>query len=232
MQAIILVGGLGTRLQSVVKDVPKPMALINGKPFLAYLVDSLQKQGVTRIILSMHHLHEQIEAYFLTYHQTIQIDYLIESKPLGTGGAVSHAISQMEITDTVFVLNGDTFVKLNYKDMLHAHQKASSSLTLALHGVANCERYGKVSVDGDWVVALQEKGAVGPGYINAGVYLLEPAIFNTISLPEAFSLEKDFLIPHLHALHPLAYSMTDYFIDIGVPEDYLLAQSQLQRMLD
>src|SRR3989344_3377185 len=115
MQAIILAGGFGTRLRSVVADSPKPMALIHGKPFLAYLLDYLTSQGITDVVLSVHYLREQIETYFKTNYNGISIRYAVEEQPLGTGGAIKHALNYINISSPVFVLNGDTFLKLNYQ---------------------------------------------------------------------------------------------------------------------
>src|SRR5579872_7369319 len=117
MQAIILAGGFGTRLQSVVKNCPKPMAPVHGKPFLAYLIEYLKLQGITRVVLSVHYLREQIEDFFKDNYQGIEICYAVEEQPWGTGGAIVHALKKIELTQPVFVLNGDTFLKLDYRAM-------------------------------------------------------------------------------------------------------------------
>lgn len=221
MQAIILAGGFGTRLQSVVKDIPKPMAPVHDKPFLAYLLDYLKSQGMTRVILSVHYLREQIEAFFGQHYQGIEITYAVEHQPLGTGGAIVHAFQYIDPSKPVFVLNGDTYLKLNYHAMLTQYSAASPSLTMALRKIQDCSRYGMVSVEGQTVTAFTEKGVTGPGFINAGVYLLSPDIFKLFPIAhQSFSFEKDFLFPKIDSLSAQAFIVDDYFIDIGVPEDY------------
>jgi len=220
MQAIILAGGLGTRLRSVLTDVPKPMAPIHGKPFLAYLIGYLKSQGITEIILSVHYLREQIQDYFKSSYQGVSIRYAIEEEPLGTGGAILHALKLVDPSQPVFVLNGDTFVKLNYQAM---YQEKNNLMAMALRNVPDCSRYGVVRVENQKVVAFEEQGGHYPGAINAGVYLLSSTLFQSYSLPKSFSFERDFLFPNIATLQPQAFMVEDYFIDIGIPEDYARA---------
>lgn len=227
MQAIILVGGLGTRLRSVLNDVPKPMAPINSKPFLAYLLDYLQGQGVTKVIFSVHYLREKIQEYFHHRYLDIDIEYAVEAEPLGTGGAILNALSINQSCEPIFILNGDTFVKVDYKSMYERHLQQNSAITMALRVVDDCSRYGKVLVDQQIVTAFTEKGEAGQGYINAGVYLIDPQLFKAFDMPMQFSLEKDFLLPYLSRLQPHAFVANDYFIDIGIPEDYARAKAEL-----
>lgn len=227
MQAIILVGGLGTRLRSVLHDVPKPMAPINAKPFLAYLLDYLQGQGVTKVIFSVHYLREKIQAYFHDRYLNIDIDYAVEADPLGTGGAILNALSTNQSHEPIFIINGDTFVKVDYKAMYERHLQQNSAMSMALRVVDDCSRYGKVVVEQNIVTEFKEKGESGQGYINAGVYLIDPELFKSFEMPTQFSLEKDFLLPYLSRLQPHAFIANDYFIDIGIPEDYARAQAEL-----
>lgn len=227
MQAIILVGGLGTRLRSVLHDVPKPMAPIDSKPFLAYLLDYLHGQGITKIIFSVHYLREKIQSYFGDHYHGMDISYAIEAEPLGTGGAILNALSVNENPEPVFILNGDTFVKVDYKSMYERHLQSSGDFTMALRAVNDCSRYGKVVVEQNIVTQFKEKGETGQGYINAGVYLVNPQLFSQFDLPSHFSLEKDFLLPYLPRLNPQAFIANDYFIDIGIPEDYARAKAEL-----
>jgi D-glycero-alpha-D-manno-heptose 1-phosphate guanylyltransferase len=224
MQAIILAGGFGTRLQSVVKNVPKPMASIHGKPFLAYLIEYLKSQGITQVILSVHYRRKQIQAFFKSSYQDIDIQYAVEEQPLGTGGAIVNALQLMASTQPVFILNGDTFLKLNYQDMFAEHQKNASNLTIALRKIADCSRYGVVVTAGDEVTAFNEQGGAYPGLINAGVYLVAPGFFEKFPVVESvFSFEKDFLFNNIHQLKAKAFIVNEYFIDIGIPEDYARA---------
>jgi len=227
MRAIILVGGLGTRLRSVLKDVPKPMAPIENKPFLAYLLDYLLLQGITEVVFSVHYLSEKIQAYFQSDYRGIKILYAEEVEALGTGGAVVNALNLHPTSAPVFVLNGDTFVKLDYQSMYQRYLQAASDLSMALRAVEDCSRYGRVIVEEQVVTSFTEKGVSGPGYINAGVYLINPALFQAFDLPMHFSLEKDFLLPFIASLRPHAFLANDYFIDIGIPEDYARAKAEL-----
>ncbi len=225
MQAVILAGGFGTRLQSVVKNIPKPMAPIQGKPFLAYLIEYLKSQGITRVILSVYYLREQIENFFGNSYDGVDIVYVGEEKPLGTGGAIVNALQHADVNQPVFVLNGDTFLKLNYHAMLAQHSNTQPILTMALRKVADCSRYGVVLTEGEDVVSFSETGEAGiGGLINAGVYLISPYLLQKFPLAlEPFSFEKDFLFPQISQLKPKAFVVDDYFIDIGVPEDYARA---------
>lgn len=217
MQAIVLAGGFGTRLRSVVADVPKPMAPIHGKPFLAYLLDYLKSQGVTDIVLSVHYLREQIQEYFKTSYAGMTIRYAIEETPLGTGGAIACSLPLIDATRPVFVLNGDTFLKMDYQAMYAKHH---GLLTMALREITDCSRYGVVLTEQDHVTAFKEQGGAHPGLINAGVYLLDARLAALFPSVTAFSFERDFLFPRIAELKPQAFAVNDYFIDIGVPEDY------------
>lgn len=221
MQAIILAGGFGTRLQSVVKNCPKPMAPIHNKPFLAYLIDYLKSQGITEVVLSVHYLREQIEDFFKDNYQGIKIRYAVEEQPLGTGGAIVHALKKIDSTQPVFILNGDTLLKLNYKTMYEKHFQNNTYLTIALRKIENCNRYGVVSVSETEITAFDKLGGEHPGLINAGVYLIDSSIFQKFPVSASvFSFEKDFLPSCVRHLKAHAFVVEDYFIDIGVPEDY------------
>lgn len=226
MKAIILAGGFGTRLQAVLPHVPKPMAPIHDKPFLAYLLQYLKAQGFTTIIFSVHYLREQIQNYFQTHYLDMDIHYAIEETPLGTGGAMVNSLLQIQTNEPIFILNGDTFVKLDYQAMFLQHQKSSTSITMALRSIEDCSRYGKVMIEKNTVIEFKEKGEAGPGLINAGVYLVEPNIFTHFKLSSPFSFEQDFLLSHLVDLKPQAFMTNHYFIDIGIPEDYARAQRE------
>ncbi|MES2219126.1 MAG: nucleotidyltransferase family protein [Pseudomonadota bacterium] len=220
MQAIILAGGFGTRLRSVLADVPKPMAPLHGKPFLAYLLYYLKGQGVTDVALSVHYLREQIEAYFGNSYKEISIQYAVEERPLGTGGAIIKSLPLTDPSRPVFVLNGDTFLQMDYRAMLVMHHQHGGLLSMALRSVDDCSRYGVVMTENNVITAFKEQGGSYPGLINAGVYLLNANLFRGRSFPEQFSFERDFLFPEVASIKPQAFVVEDYFIDIGVPEDY------------
>lgn len=226
MEAIVLAGGLGTRLRDTVPDLPKAMAPIGGRPFLAYLLDYLASQGVARVVISVGYRHEQIIGCFGAAHGAMKLEYCVEDSPLGTGGAIRKSLGQVE-GDSVFILNGDTLAAVDYAAM-HAEQRArGAGLSMALKTVPDASRYGRVEVADGCVMRFQEKGYAGPGLINLGVYLMGTGLMGTYDLPEKFSFEQDFLHPHLDSLRPVAHVSDDYFIDIGVPEDYRRAEREL-----
>jgi D-glycero-alpha-D-manno-heptose 1-phosphate guanylyltransferase len=226
MQAIILAGGFGTRLRSVLADVPKPMAPLHGKPFLAYLLDYLKGQGVRDVVLSVHYLREQIEEYFGDSFKDISLQYAVEARPLGTGGAIIKSLPLVDPSRPVFVLNGDTFLKMDYRAMLVMHHQHGGLLSMALRSVEDCSRYGVVVTENNIITAFKEQGGSYPGLINAGVYLLNANLFKGRNFPEQFSFERDFLFPEVASIKPQAFVVEDYFIDIGVPEDYERAMKE------
>ncbi len=222
MQAIILAGGFGTRLQAVIPDLPKSLAPIQQRPFLFYLLRYLQIQGITHVIFALHHMADKIIAYLQTLPTDLSFTYICEQEPMGTGGAIRNALSFYKDNKPVFVLNGDTFVKLDYRAMYRVHQQ--TRLTVALSEMDNCERYGRILVDNDRVIAMREKGDASCGWINAGVYLLDPQIFADFPLRK-FSFEQDFLPAYITSEQVKAFLVRDYFIDIGIPEDYAKCSS-------
>lgn len=226
MEAIILAGGMGTRLKTVITDIPKPMAPIHGEPFLSYLLNYLSNQHITKVILSTGYMHEVVENYYGRKYGNLMIDYSIELEPLGTGGAIKKALTKVS-TDNVFVLNGDTFFKVDLKSLLNIHLSTNSDLTLALKPLNKVSRYGTVSVDGFKVTNFEEKKKRKCGNINGGIYLLNKNLFSNFKLPERFSFEE-FMEKNIENLNLYAHVFeASYFVDIGVPEDYLKAQSEL-----
>lgn len=224
MKAIILAGGFGTRLRFVVSDVPKPLASIAGRPFLAWLIDSLAAQGVTHVTLSVHHQWEKIRDYFTANPFPVPIEYAVEPTALGTGGAMKFALGTS--TEPTLVLNGDSYVKADIRALYKQHLENNAALSMVLRKVPDSGRYGTVETQGDIITAFGEGKAGESGLINAGVYVLNPALFQE-NLPEAFSFERDYLPPRLGTLKPRAFIAEDYFIDIGIPEDYARAQVEL-----
>ncbi len=224
--AVILAGGFGTRLQPVVKDRPKPMALIRGRPFLELLLDRLVEQQVTAIVLAVGYKAESISSYFGSSYRGVTVSYSIEVEPLGTGGAVRQALSQVNTPDAI-VLNGDTWTSFSIRDMLNAHSAQGAALSMGIVAVADVSRYGAINVESGRVHSIREKGDAGPGFINAGVYLFGARARALLPDEKVFSLEQDFLVPHLAELKPLACVFDPPFIDIGIPSDYQRAQTLL-----
>ncbi len=225
MRAILLAGGMGTRLRSVVQDVPKPMAPVAGRPFLSHLMDYLQGQGITEVILSVGYLGQSIIDFYGNLYGDIAIRYAVEREPLGTGGGLRNALEQVDAFP-VFALNADTLVHLDYRKMQGAAERSRTSLTMALRPVPDTDRYGTAIVEDDRVVGFAAGGPSQSGLINAGVYLFWENILKN-GLPPQFSFEKDFLEPRACQLRPLAFVADGYFIDIGVPDDYARAQMEL-----
>jgi D-glycero-alpha-D-manno-heptose 1-phosphate guanylyltransferase len=229
--AVILAGGFGTRLQSLVSDVPKPMASVGGRPFRAYLLDYLNNQGIARVILALGYKHQAIIDYFGNRYRSLDLSYLIEESPLGTGGALRWATA-VAAPGPIMALNGDTFLAMEYGPMFAAHLAGEVNITIALRFVPNAGRYGGVVVDQGRITSFLEKGSAEPGWINAGVYILDRDIFTPFHLPEVFSFERDFLQKYCSRLLPLAYFTKADFIDIGTPEDYLRVQAGLEQFFD
>jgi len=220
-EAIVLAGGFGTRLRAVVRDVPKPLAPIAGRPFLAWLLDSLARQGVRRVILSTGYLGDLVRATMGDSHDGMSLDYVQEETPLGTGGALWRALP-LAAAARVFALNGDTWSGA----ALHAlaAEAPEADLTLAVRPVPDRSRFGSVLVAGNVVTGLEEKGPSGPGLVHAGLYVLRQDLPARFPFAAPFSLETEVLAhPGRFALRALRTDAP--FLDIGTPEDFARAQS-------
>jgi D-glycero-alpha-D-manno-heptose 1-phosphate guanylyltransferase len=226
MEAIVLAGGLGTRLAGRLNGVPKPMVPIAGRPFLEILLNQLKRAGCGRVVLSVGHLHNVIQDFFGTSFNGMNLEYAIESVPLGTGGAIRLALQKAR-EESVLVLNGDTFLDADYGALLRFHVAERTSFTIAVVQVENAARYGRVLFNENRIVGFEEKGRSGPGWINAGTYVIEKRIQWPHALPEKFSIESDVLSREIGRLAPAAYPVNGFFLDIGLPEDLDRAQTEL-----
>lgn len=230
-EAIILAGGFGTRLRSVITDLPKPMAPVNGKPFLHYLFVYLKHYNISKVILSVGYLSEKIEAEFGTNYLGIEVDYAFEKEAVGTGGGIRLAMGKCSGAH-ILVLNGDTFFDVKLDDFFHAHLGGTSDATLALRKVEDASRYGTIQLEENRINAFKEKSpdVKGSALINGGVYLLRKKTFlgNTES-GKAFSIENDFFAKLADKLWLQAFPCEGYFIDIGIPEDFERAQKEFER---
>lgn len=227
MEAIVLAGGFGTRLQGLIKDIPKPMAPINGKPFLTYVFNYLRKNGVSRFILSVGYKRESIQDYFGDEYRSIPILYAVEETPLGTGGGIKESL-KMTSNSVVLVINGDTFFDVDLGKLLSTHTANGADVTLACKYMDDFERYGSIEFDeAGKMVSFKEKTDSKDGYINGGVYAMNRDIFVPFSLTPPFSFETDFLEVYLKDLNVRVLQCEGYFIDIGVPDDYERAQKGL-----
>ncbi|MFO0433211.1 MAG: nucleotidyltransferase family protein [bacterium] len=225
--AIILAGGLGTRLRTVVSNVPKVLAPVAGRPFLHHLLRRLDAAGFVRVVLAVGYLRDLVMESVGSQYLDLSISYSTEEEPLGTGGAIRQALAAVEAARAL-VINGDTWLDVDYRAMLAAHMAAQSRVTLAVVPVNDVSRYGSVVIGADGrVVRFAEKGERRQGLINGGVYVLEQDVLCDASLPSVFSFESDFLVSRCEAVRPLAFSTSGQFIDIGVPEDYEMAKAIL-----
>ena len=219
-EAIILAGGLGTRLKSVVADVPKCMAPVNGVPFISYIIAYLQKQDVTRFIFALGYKSEIVIEYLEEHFSTLDKVYIIEKEQLGTGGAIKKACEAVT-NENVMVVNGDTIFNISLSQLAAVHQMQKAHCTIALKKLHDFDRYGAVEKDDNGIItAFKEKQLCASGYINGGIYAIRVADFLARPLPEKFSFEKDYLEKYIPEKKFAGLAFNNYFIDIGVPEDY------------
>ena len=224
LDAIILCGGRGTRLNSVLSDCPKPLAPVLGKPFLDYLISYLATSGMVRAVtLAIHHMSDRFIEHYATHVPPLPIRFVREPRPYGTGGALMNALSAND-SETVLCLNGDSIVGCDLAKLVAAHRKFQTGVTLALVAVENTERYGRVVCDDTGqILSFSEKSAsAGPGLINAGVYVIDKSTLGPWD-GEVLSMETD-ILPRLARegrLHGIR--VKGPFIDIGMPETYAAA---------
>lgn len=229
-EAIILAGGFGTRLKHIISDVPKPMAPVNGKPFLSWLFQKLEKTGIEHVILSTGYLHEKIESYYGNKFEDMKLTYSQETTPLGTGGAILFGLEKAK-TDNVLVLNGDTMFDVGFNVLERFHFDKKSVLSVALREVEDVSRYGSVGINyEDKIVSFTEKNEVsGKGTINGGIYIVNKKWFKNLNLPKKFSFEKEVLETKYIDNDFYGKAFNSYFIDIGIPEDYGRAQREFKQ---
>jgi D-glycero-alpha-D-manno-heptose 1-phosphate guanylyltransferase len=233
-EAIILAGGLGTRLRSVIADKPKCMAPVAGKPFLHYLISFLQKNKIGNFIFSVGYMHEIIEEYLKENYQQLHYKISLEEEPLGTGGDIKMACKKTSQKD-VLICNGDTLYKIDCNSLSKFHEEKNAVCSLSLKPMINFDRYGIVELNEDnSIKSFKEKQFYGSGLINGGIYALNIAEFIKENLPEKFSFEKDYLEKNIRSKNQrstlFGQVQDEYFIDIGIPEDYKKAQVELASM--
>jgi len=225
MEAIVLAGGMGTRLRQVVPDLPKPMAPVAGRPFLEIVLTTLAEKGFRRVVLSLGYMADKVVSHFGGDFAGMDLVYEIEQSPLGTGGAVRAALAHCT-ADHVFVFNGDTFLDLETV-ALEAQWTTLRNPIIVAREVPDTARYGRLEVAEGRVCGFLEKGRAGAGLINAGCYVLPSDLLNGFALGMAFSLEADFLADAVTRQRIDVFITKGMFIDIGVPEDYARAQTEL-----
>jgi D-glycero-alpha-D-manno-heptose 1-phosphate guanylyltransferase len=225
MEAIILAGGLGTRLREVVPDLPKPMAMVAGKPFLEIMLTKMAAQGFDRIILSLGYMAEKITTYFGNNFQGMELIYEIEDAPLGTGGAIKAALQHCK-TEYAIIFNGDTYLELAISELVKVWS-INKSPVIVVREVPDTVRFGRIHIENGQIINFLEKGIQGPGYINAGCYVLPKHTLDRFAINKPFSIETEYFMKELSSQTFNAYITKGLFIDIGVPEDYELAQNLL-----
>ena len=226
-ECIVLAGGLGTRLRSAVPDLPKCMAPVAGKPFLAHVIGYFQKQGVEKFIFSLGYKSEVIQEYLEAEYPALHKQYVIEKDPLGTGGAIQLACRQAT-EKNVLILNGDTLFSIQLPAITAFHEQHQAHCTLALKPMQHFDRYGVVEIaDNGAIKSFKEKQFYESGLINGGIYALQVESFLKEGLPDKFSFEKDYL-EKFYTVRPMYGVVQDeYFIDIGIPEDFEKANREL-----
>jgi D-glycero-alpha-D-manno-heptose 1-phosphate guanylyltransferase len=228
VKAIILAGGFGTRLRTVINNTPKVMASVNEKPFLEYILFSLYKSNIEEVVLSVHYLSNHIKDYFGNSYKGMKLKYTEESSPLGTGGAIKHSLSHLRKTDNILVMNGDSFVNCDLLQVIEEHKSSECPISMVVKKLPVSERYGTLEIQNNKIVSFKEKKPEKDCFINTGIYLISSRIFSNYNLPESFSFEKDFLQKEIPSLNINAIYTDSFFIDIGIPEDYKKAQTSLE----
>jgi histidinol-phosphate phosphatase family protein len=224
LDVAVLAGGLGTRLRSLVADRPKALAQVHGRPFLGFLLDQLAAAGFRSVIFCTGYLGEQIRHAFGERYESLRLRYSQEPKPLGTAGALRFALPQIT-SDPVLVLNGDSFCGIDLKSYVRWHCDRGAAGSMVLTRVLSSERYGSVKLDKDASIARfsEKQQSTGPGWINAGIYLLSHKILASIPEGENVSLEHD-VFPDWTGRGLYGYYSRAHFLDIGTPEAFSSAE--------
>ncbi|MGF1685683.1 nucleotidyltransferase family protein [Photobacterium japonica] len=227
--AIVLCGGLGTRLGDMTKSQPKPMVDVAGRPFIERVLDNLVEQNVSRIVLAVSYLRDVIEHYFGASYRGVAIEYSVEDEPLGTGGAIVNAVRQCQLEQkTLLVVNGDSYCEFDLSGM--RRQLSDANIVMVIKYLHNTSRYGTTQLDQESrVIGFLEKKRSASGYINAGIYLLRGSEFSSSPL-QTFSFEKAFLEgAAARSLEVVSQKSDSYFIDIGIFDDYMLANEYFKQ---
>ena len=228
VEVIILAGGLGSRLRGTIGEMPKPMAPVDGKPFLSYQLTWLEKYNVGKVILSTGYKSDLISDFFGNKYNTIPIEYAVEETPLGTGGAIVYALKKT-VGDKVLIVNGDTWFPIDIDCLINNHTSTNAQFTMALKRMKNFSRYGTVGMEGDFVVRFNEKREMSDGLINGGVYMMNRSFLENILHGEKFSFETDILEKTVCNGIIRGIEFDAPFIDIGVPEDYIRAGEVIKK---
>lgn len=224
MDVIILAGGLGTRLASVVSDVPKPMAPVAGRPFLDHILKLLPASHIAKIVLAVGHKYVKIKEYYGDEYEGIPLIYSIENEPLGTGGGIGLAMQHCT-EETILVLNGDTYFDVDIEQLWQVHQSTEALMTLALKQMKTPDRYGTVLLQDDTILHFEEKKqGLKTGLINGGLYMVSSRLQNVLPDQEKYSFESEVLEKQVVTNELKGFISNGLFIDIGIPKDYERAQ--------
>jgi D-glycero-alpha-D-manno-heptose 1-phosphate guanylyltransferase len=228
MEALILAGGLGTRLALAVSDRAKPVADVAGRPFLVHLLRQLERcSSIDRVTLCVGHKSDTVQRALGERFARLPLRYSLETEPLGTGGALRHALEGGNAKSACIAMNGDSFLGISLDRLLAFHREAPATVSLALARVSDAMRF---EVKGDRIVAFREKGRGGPAWINAGIYVLSPRAQRALcDGPKRFSFEQDMLRAWCAGNEARGMKSRARFLDIGTPEDYARAASVLSR---
>lgn len=227
MDVIILTGGMGTRLKSKIKDIPKTMASWNGVPFLERTINWLNKFEIQNVILAVGYKKEIIKNYFGNQYKNINIIYSEEETPLGTGGAIKQALEKTN-QENVIVMNGDILARVDLNSMYKKHLDSNATMTIAIKHMENFDRFGVIKFNKNRITEFLEKRYVESGYMNTGIYIMNKKIFDNKINDKVFSLENDYLNKYVSEDQIVPFIYDGNFIDIGIPEDY----EKLQEIVD
>ena len=226
MKAVVLCGGLGTRLGDLTKDMPKPLLEVAGRPFMHHVLGKLAAAGIGDITLATSYHWDKIAQVYGTAWQGLAVRYSVEEEPLGTGGAIRQAM-EVAHAEEALVLNGDTLFDMDFNALVALHAQNRAQVSVAVRRVPDVSRYGAVDVDAQGrIVQFGEKLRQGEGLINAGVYVVGAGVFQGIEASR-FSFEQEVLAAGIDRLRLYAMEAAGYFIDIGIPEDLARAGRDL-----
>lgn len=228
MNVLILAGGLGTRLKSVIQNLPKPMAPIRKRPFLEYLLDFWIEKGFSNFYLLTCYQADKIQDHFNGEYKRTNIHCIHEPELLGTGGALLYALDQLDFKEELIIVNGDTFFEIDFEKIYAFHKKKGSELTLGLRKVDNNDRYSGIVLNEEGQIEIFSKRVEGSEHrlINAGVYILNPSLFKESNFERGkkLSLEDDLFPKLIQSQKVYGFVGEGKFIDIGIPADYERAQ--------
>jgi D-glycero-alpha-D-manno-heptose 1-phosphate guanylyltransferase len=227
MKAVVLCGGLGTRLGELTRETPKPLLNVAGKPFVAHVLEELQNGGVSHACLAVSFQWQKLKAALGDRWNGLPLSYSVEEEPLGTGGAIRKALTSFNWPEAL-IANGDTLVEANLQHMHDLACRLNADVVLALKHVADTARYGRINLlPNSKVASFSEKGLTGPGLINAGLFWIRADILATIP-QTVFSFEQDFMMARLQEFSIYGLPTDGYFIDMGIPEDLAKACRDLE----